>query len=231
MQWVGIVIPAHNEAERLPSCLHALTAAQARLLGRSSLRVDVLVVLDGCTDGSRAASAATPTLEIDARNVGAARRAGFEALLAARPASLEDRRCWLATSDADSTVPEEWLLRMLAYADAGWDAVAGTVGVTDWEHEWGEAAPRIRDAWAETYQPVDCHPHVHGANLGVRVDSYRRVGGMPAVGLSEDAALVALLEATGHRVRRAADLAVVTSSRRAARADGGFASFLDDLSA
>ena len=116
---------------------------------------------------------------------------------------------------------------MLAHAAGGWDAVAGTVRITD----WAEHSEHVQAAWAKDYEARDHHSHVHGANLGIRADAYRSVGGVPSVALSEDAQLVAALEGAGHRVLRAGDLPVATSARRRGRVEGGFATFLRELSA
>jgi glycosyltransferase involved in cell wall biosynthesis len=227
IDWVGVVVPAHNEADYLPGCLQALNIAIAEV----SVTVDVVVVLDACQDESSSAAAAFRCLPIEAHNVGAARRAGFAALLKARHEAVVDERCWLATTDADTLVPHDWLARMLVYADEGWDAVAGTVQVTDWADHWGEAAERVRQRWLNGYDGTDHHHHVHGANLGMRADCYLQVGGMPAVALSEDASLVTAMTAAGRRVRHAADLPVLTSSRSTPRARGGFGTLLEGLSA
>ncbi len=225
--WVGVVVPAHNEAAYLPSCLQALTIAVAEV----PVVVDTVVVLDACSDSSRQAAQGFRIVEIDAHNVGAARRAGFAALLSARPVAVPDERSWLATTDADTLVPRDWLSRMLGYAAAGWDAVAGTVRVTDWGEYWGPKAEQLQALWGAGYNGSDGHSHVHGANLGLRADCYRDVGGMPAVALSEDASLLAAIAAAGRRVRHAADLPVVTSSRSTPRAEGGFGTLLGELSA
>ena len=227
IEWVGIVVPAHNEADYLPSCLRALEAA----IGNVTVAVDVEVVLDACNDSSFSAAAPFPTLEIDAHTVGAARRAGFAKLLSARPPEIDEERCWLATTDADTLVPPDWLDRMLTHAANGWDAVAGTVRVTDWAEHWGAAAERVRERWLDGYNGTDHHHHVHGANLGLRANCYRAVGGMPAVALSEDASLLSAIAAAGWRVRHAADLPVLTSSRSSPRAPGGFGTTLQGLSA
>lgn len=223
IKWIGVVVPAHNEQELLPACIAALQAAAAVI----DLPVGLLVVLDACTDDSAAAAHPVPTLAVQARSVGVARRVGFTRLLAARPAGILDSQTWLATTDADTVVPADWLLRMASYAAAGWEAVAGTVRVTD----WGEHPAQVRSVWQHEHEDAHHHSHVHGANLGVRADAYRRVGGMPAVPLSEDAQFIAALEAAGRRVFRAGDLPVVTSARRQARANGGFAGYLRGLSA
>lgn len=230
IDWVGVVVPAHDEEAYLPSCLRALSIAIAGV-PISVNQVDVVVVLDACTDRSRQAAEAFRIVEIDAHNVGAARRVGFAALLSGRPVTLPDERCWLATTDADTLVPPDWLSRMLTYAGEGWDAVAGTVRVTDWAEHWGPKAQQLQTIWRDGYNADDGHAHVHGANLGLRADCYRDVGGMPAVALSEDESLIAAIATTGRRVRHAADLPVVTSSRSTPRAKGGFGTLLTELSA
>jgi len=170
-------VPAHDEEALLPACLASLgrAAADPALAG---IPVRIVVVLDACTDASAAVvaraepgPASLAALPIDARNVGAARAAGFERLLAERPAG--PARLWLATTDADTVVPPGWLARQPAHAVAGWDAVAGTVEVTDWSGHaaWVQAS---FDAAYRVWRPGQPHPHVHGANLGVRGSAYLR---------------------------------------------------------
>jgi hypothetical protein len=68
------------------------------------------------------------------------------------------------------------------------------------------------------------HPHVHGANLGVRADAYLAAGGFAAHPTGEDHALWrALADRPRIATRR---IPVVTSARRRARAPSGFAGFL-----
>ena len=91
---------------------------------------------------------------------------------------------WLAHTDADTHVPPDWLTRQLHYAALGYDAVAGVVDVDSFD----EYPLDVIDAFAERYGTglTGHHTHVHGANLGVRASAYRRVGGWPAMALSED---------------------------------------------
>ncbi|MEK6346696.1 MAG: glycosyltransferase [Burkholderia sp.] len=211
---IGVVIPAHNEARRLAACLSAATAA-ARHPALRQEPVQVVVVLDSCSDGSArlAATFDVVTLSVDARNVGVARAAGAEHLL-----RLGAR--WLAFTDADSRVAPDWLVAQLAL---GADAVCGTVAVTDWR---GHPA-HVREHWRRTYRDEDGHRHVHGANLGVSARAYRRAGGFPALACHEDVMLVDLLAATGASIAWSAAPRVVTSARRDARARGGFGDTLD----
>jgi glycosyltransferase involved in cell wall biosynthesis len=218
---VGIVVPARDEELLLPGCLDALEAAAARV----AVPVLIVVVLDGCVDGSRAVAAARPSvvvLEIDARNVGVARRVGTAAVLDWAAATPSDE-VWIATTDADTVVPSNWLTGQLALAADGWEAVVGTVTVEDWSDHPIATGPR----WASGYHAVEHHPHVHGANLGFCAAAYLESGGWPPLAVHEDVALVAAL--SHRRLVRTATLPVVTSARRDARAVGGFGDTLSDL--
>ena len=79
---IAVVIPAHNEARRLGRCLRAVQAAalQAQQAGH---QVEVLVVLDRCSDGSAAVARrfGVQVLTVDAGNVGMARRVGAAYML------------------------------------------------------------------------------------------------------------------------------------------------------
>ncbi len=220
---VGVIVPAHNEQDLLPACLASLRRA-ARAL--PDVPVGLVVVADACTDrtaqAARAAGATVVTVSV--RNVGAARAAGISELLR-RVRTLDPADVWLATTDADTVVPESWLRQQVRCAGQGWDAVVGTVQVAD----WSGYRPDVRSHYDSFYDRGDGpHPHVHGANLGVRASAYLAAGGFPAVPTAEDHALVTALAAQG-RVLRTRTLPVVTSARRQARAPHGFSHFLGEL--
>jgi glycosyltransferase involved in cell wall biosynthesis len=214
---IGLVVPAHDEEELLPGCLEALRRAAQRAGARP---VHTLVVVDACRDrtAQRARAAGAGVVEIQARRVGSARATGFAAALR-RAHGTDPAQVWLATTDADTLVPQHWLARQISYAEAGWDAVLGTVTVSDWSGHPGH----VPDVFAARYaHEAESHPHVHGANLGVRGSAYLTAGGFQALGTGEDHALVAALEAAGRPIVRSTDLAVETSARRQARAPYGF---------
>jgi glycosyltransferase involved in cell wall biosynthesis len=212
---VGVVVPARNEELLLPGCLDALHVAAA---GLTEVAIHVVVVLDSCTDASAAVVAAYPwvqAVETADGNVGIARARGVTRILEQAGGTPIDR-IWLATTDADSQVPSDWLTGQLAFAREGWEVVVGTVDVDDWSGHPPDTAPR----WLASYRHVEHHPHVHGANLGCSAAAYLDAGGWSPVASEED---VALLAALAHRrVIRTATLPVVTSSRRDPRAIGGF---------
>lgn len=216
---VAVVVPAHDERALLPGCLAALAVA-AHHPALDGIPVRLVPVLDACTDGSTAPGA----VRITARNVGIARATGCAVALRDCP----PEQLWLATTDADSRVPADWLAVQLRLHRAGADAVAGTVQVADWS---GQPA-RVRRRFASTYgQPGEDHRHVHGANLGLSATAYLAAGGVPALPVGEDQALADALRATGHRVVATGRIPVRTSARRTGRATGGFADHLRALGA
>lgn len=222
---VGVIVPAHNEQKLLPACLASLHRAARALRGTP---VHLVVVADDCRDltARTARRGGAAVLTISARNVGAARAAGVhEALRLA--GHLDPADIWLATTDADSVVPASWLRQQVRQAGQGWDAVIGTVRVTDWSGYQRETRSRFR----ERYAGAGPHLHVHGANLGIRASAYLAAGGFQAMSTAEDHALVAALTAGGSRVLRTRALSVVTSARREARAPHGFSHYLTELDA
>jgi glycosyltransferase involved in cell wall biosynthesis len=222
---IGIVVPAHDEQDRLGRCLAALWRA-AHQPGVPQVRL--VVVADSCTDSTVevARRADVEVIELAARSAGAARAAGFEWVLRTCPAPLSE--LWLATTDADSIVPLDWLAMQMRIARAGWEAIAGTVIVSDWEAGQAHLAARF----AAQYGPHrDDHPHVHGANLGISASALLRAGGFPRLALAEDHALVDALTSRGVPVARPGGPPVTTSGRLDSRAPGGFGGLLRSLCA
>jgi glycosyltransferase involved in cell wall biosynthesis len=220
---VGIVVPARNEQDLLPAALRALDRS-AQPVRRRDVVVDLLVVADSCTDATAtvARSAAVEVLDVSVGAVGPARAAGFQFLLRRHQGVPRDR-FWLASTDADSRVPANWLVGQLALAASGADLVVGTVAVDDWSSH----PPHVEARWRADYDPRDGHRHVHGANVGARADAYVEVGGFAALDRGEDVALVAAL--AHRRVLRTGAIPVLTSARPRSRAGGGFADHLAGL--
>jgi glycosyltransferase involved in cell wall biosynthesis len=215
-----IVVPAHNEKSALPECLTAISAAAAR----ADVPVTVVVVLDSCDDGSSAlADRWGPTVqfvEIDAHSVGEARAAGFSY---ARTQDLAGPHTWYATTDADSRVDPNWLVRQLTAAA---DMVLGVVRIANWRQIPAAAVRRYRRAYRAKIHSDRGHDHIHGANMGFAADAYWDVGGFEALTSDEDVDLVRRFEVAGYRIRRDTRLSVVTSARQIGRAPTGFAAHL-----
>jgi cellulose synthase/poly-beta-1,6-N-acetylglucosamine synthase-like glycosyltransferase len=221
---VGILVPARDEQQRISACLRALADARARLrLQRPSISVRVVVVLDRCTDATAAIAAAhgVATVVTDAGCVGLARATGSRELLGSSAAAADET--WLASTDADSVVPPEWLVGMIRHAEAGSHLVVGTA------LPGPGLAPEVERRWLAAHVLREGHPHVHGANLGVRGDAYLAAGGWPHLASGEDEGLVRRAAAAGVPTTRTAAHPVRSSTRLAGRAPRGFSSYLRGL--
>lgn len=227
---VGVVVPARDEAALLPRCLEALERAVAQ----AGAPCQVVLVLDACTDDSTEVVDALQqrldlpltVLQSSAGSVGAARATGATWLLDRQGGE----KLWLASTDADSAVCQDWLSGQLELARQGAVLVAGTVVVDSWSG-WSAG---LRRRYAHSYARQldhDGHGHVHGANLGLTADLYRELGGFAQQHAGEDVALVAAAQAAGVTVTWTSDLPVTTSARHRGRAPHGFATHLRHLEA
>ena len=222
-----IAVPARDETGSIDECLRSLDVAAARC----SPRVAAVLAADTCTDD---------TVAVARRRVGAGRHIGWR-IIEGRWASASRARAaailcalgalgptdlatvWIANTDADCTVPDDWLMRQLAHAATGADALAGTVRLDP-----ATTSPELLSLFDAGYRPAaPTHPHVHAANFGVRADVYLRLGGWsPHTMLGEEHAFWRRLRVGGFDVRQPSDLVVTTSSRTVSRVRGGFASAL-----
>ena len=220
---VGVVVPAHDEAADIATCIQALRRALA--LATDVEESWIVVVADHCGDDTArrarlALGAAGEVVEIGAGNVGHARRIGAERALV-RLRQSDPARTWLLTTDADTTAPTGWVETQLRLATAGAAAVAGIVRVDSFADHPTHVANR--HAGAYVLAADGSHDHVHGANLGVRADGYRAVGGWAALRTGEDHDLWNRLRAGGWPVVASARSWVTTSGRAVGRAPWGFA--------
>lgn len=213
---IAAIVPACNEERTIGACLRSLAAASRcpQLKGEATLLV---VALDTCTDATEhiARRTGASVVALKGRNVGMARSAGAQV-------ALEAGARWLAFTDADSMVAPNWFSAQL---DQSADAVCGTVAVVD----WGTYGARMRSHFEATYTDADGHRHIHGANLGVSAEAYRRVGGFRPLESSEDVALVQALQDSGASIAWSAAPRVLTSARRHFRAPGGFGATLQRI--
>ncbi|WP_417215825.1 glycosyltransferase [Arthrobacter sp.] len=227
---ITVIVPVRDEEELLGAALDHLRAAMDHVETDGRRKARLVVVLDACTDSSariaEALAGVDPRVRVihtAVRAVGAARDLGVRTALAALPA-MSLRRHWIANTDADTRVPPDWLQVFADAADAGADALVGTV-----EPDAGDLGRQRFLAWQSLYVRQDGHPHIHGANLGVRASTYCEVGGFPQVPGDEDVRLVHALRAHGANVRSSAQLHVITSGRLHGRVGHGFADFLAGL--
>lgn len=222
---VVVGVPARNEECWIERALTSLRAACDRF--SREVLVQVVVAADQCQD--RTAAIARSLTVTDPRftiieggwnSAGGARRAAIAAGLNISGRELTASRTWIATTDADTVVPNDWLRVQLDLARRGADAVAGIVEL----HIDADHTAAVDAAFRRTY-PVSQrdHGHVHAANLGVRADAYLAVGGFSTDPLGEDQRLWQALRVAGYRCHPSPALVVATSARLRARAPGGFA--------
>lgn len=104
---ISLVVPAHNEAAFLPACLEAAR----RAAGRCGSRVEIIVVLNRCTDGTEeiARRHGCVIVREDAKNLALIRNAGA----AAATGGI------LVTCDADSRMHPETFREIVRRLSSG----------------------------------------------------------------------------------------------------------------
>jgi cellulose synthase/poly-beta-1,6-N-acetylglucosamine synthase-like glycosyltransferase len=219
---VGVVIPAQNEQTTIESCI----ASVLKSLAGAGVDQWVVVVADHCADRTverarGALGSAGEVIEVSAGSAGAARRTGVARVLE-HWANRDPSHIWLANTDADTQVSDDWIAVQLQFADEGVTAVAGIVHL---DSGGSSAAHKVyRDTYLTSADGT--HSHVHGANFSVRADAYEDVGGWSNLALAEDHCLWTRLRRKGWRVSSPVSSVVTTSARLEGRAKGGFADTL-----
>lgn len=133
---VGVVLPVHNEQALLAAALESLGVALSELQS-ATFTSGACVVLDSCTDRSEEITLSwrrdgarkrivceVQVLATNQRNVGAARAMGCAALLEGWK-HVNPSRIRLATTDADSCVPRDWLSEQVRAHEEGVDLLVG----------------------------------------------------------------------------------------------------------
>ncbi len=239
---VAVAIPVKNEDGYLPACLDALDLAAGRYGGR----VTIVAMANNCTDRTveilatwrpRHATLAWAAVSLlpGARHAGWARRLAFDAAADLLPHDTD----LLLSTDADTNVAPDWIVRAAAHIDAGNDAVAGRALTLRSDRAMlGTTARRRLDQLGRYYTALDYlravgapvaddpwprHYYEGGASIAMTRAVYRRIGGAPTPPVAEDRALFDRIRQVGGRVRHPLDVRVFTSCRIAGRAPGGMA--------
>jgi len=212
---IGIVIPAHNEEQHLSACLQSIQQA-VQLMGHE--QVEILVVLDSCTDQSHAIveSHQVNWIECNYACVGKARDFGIRHL-------IQQGVTWVACTDADSIVDPDWLLCQMHHQPT--DAICGIVVLDNLNHL---SAPQQQKYLAH-YQDSMGHQHIHGANLSFSVDAYLQAGGFEPIPCHEDVSLIQKFMTQYSKITWSNLVRVTTSSRLNGRAPQGLSHFLKQL--
>ncbi len=200
---VSVVIPAYNEELYITPTLEAL----GRQSGVAPQDYEVIVVDNNCTDRTAAIARLFGARVVAERRagVGYARSAGF----AAATAPL------IATTDADTVVPKNWLKAILAAFDDQQVVAVGGPGTYDIEHDVVNAVVnRSLPYLHELDRLIAGTHHLVGFNMAVRASAFVAVGGWnEALAIGEDLDLSQRLAAAG-KVTLLPDLRVTTSDRR-----------------
>jgi glycosyltransferase involved in cell wall biosynthesis len=236
-----VVVPARDEAERIGACLRAL----AEQCGVSHEAYEVVVVLDGCRDDTRARA-----LEVGVRHprlrlhlielgissgVGRARRVGMD-LACERLFAVGHPQGLIASTDADSVVAANWLEAKRALAAVGASAIGGSIELDPVEaselspqalRRRGEEAAkrlrRVRESGIPCSDQIAEHHQFSGASLALTAAVYRECGGLPVSAALEDEALERELSNRGIPIHRSRAVRVSTSARTEGRAPRGLA--------
>ncbi len=248
----SVIVPARNEAKRLPALIQAL-AAQQDSTGRifKCGIFDVLILLNNTTDRSSSVVAQLiaqyPMLKIQVASVslgkheshvGRARQIVMDAAWD-RLDSIGQFNGLILSTDADTAPDSHWLMETQAEISTGVDVIGGRALLLPAERH--ALTPRVRRLYLldlayrraleelknlyipDPYDPFPRHHQHFGASLAVSVAAYGAIGGLSAIEVSEDVALVQALTDAGYRMRHSDRVRVYTSARSQGRAQGGLA--------
>jgi hypothetical protein len=242
---IAIAVPLKNEASHILPMLSSLDESACRYGGD----VTLVVVANDCSDSSidLLASYLPRHMRLEwcavsmlpgSRHAGWARRLALDAAAD----QLRSPRDVLLSTDADTLVSPDWIRKIVAHIDLGYNAVAGQALTRREERQalGAEAKKRLdhigRYYTALSYLQMAANPvtddpwprHFYegGASIALTLELYRRIGGAPTPPVAEDKALFDRIREHGGRIRHPVDVRVFTSCRTVGRAPGGMADTL-----
>lgn len=227
---VAVIVPAHDEAAVVGAAMQSLS----RSAQQSAVPVTAVMVLDSCSDdtGAIVRSHIRTDRSIEwlyvstrCRRASSSRDAGLTTIAEHLQGRCPTSRVAVLSTDADSVVPTDWIVDHIGRLDAGADAVAGVVDLASESNEL--CYERWRAEYTTLFRADGTHPHVHCANLAVRLDVLGAAGGFGDLSRAEDIDLWRRMGALPTTRLRSDQTSVVrTSARLDGRVVGGFATAL-----
>ena len=218
---VLVVIPACNEEDSIADTIASIRLSIAHGSPRL-VKATIVVVCDSCTDDTYEVAkralieCRSLVLKVNFSSVGESRDWGVRIGL-----RVEADTRWVAFTDADSFVLPNWINLQVDAYQKGYDAFFGRV-----QFDTNNA---MLKSFRDLYQ-TQSHRYIHGANMGLSLEAFQKVGGIPRLKAHEDRNLVDLLEERGLNVFWDTNEAVQTSVRMNGRAPEGFAATLAEFS-
>lgn len=199
---ISVVVPALNEEKYIRGCLDALAD-----LEHPTFRVEFVVVDNGSTDRTAmlVRQAGVRLIHEPQRGVACARQAGFTAA----------RGEIIASTDADSMPPRDWLVRIVAIMQAAPDIVGVYGPYQFYDRGWQEnIMSRYLTGLFFGMTAGLGKPTFSGQNFAVRREAWERAGGFDPTWLSSEDTLLGFKLARLGRIRFCWDLVMPTSGRR-----------------
>ncbi len=239
-----VCVPVRNEAALLPACLGALKRAIGRLSGDSCGVIFIVnntadeladILREWAAGAGIAALVCEVTLLGSAANVAIARRLAFDIA-----EGVARRDAVILSTDADTRVGADWVVRLVAAVRGGAAMVAGGIEADEAElaglpakvHHVGAVERTLgdlyRQIWAQLV-PGEACPMMQtagGASMAISSAAYRAVGRLPTDARNEDRALAEAVLKAGAPFAEEPAASAVTSCRLDARASHGMADTL-----
>lgn len=203
---ISVVIPAYNEEKQISSCLDALVK-------QSTTRKFEVIVVDNNSSDKTAKVANEYNGKLNLRVIsekqkgrGSARHAGFN----------EANGSIILSTDADASVPENWIERIMsAFEDETRVlAVTGTCKITDSSFLTNALFNYFHPASMRVYKIFFGHYWLSGSNFAIQRATYIETGGFdPRLNIQEDIDLSFKVSRVG-RIKFISDLYVTVSGRR-----------------
>ncbi len=195
---ISVVIPAYNEENYLKSTLESLKKQALKPF-------EIIVVDNGSTDktGEVAKSLGVKVILEKKKGIGFARKIGFEE-------ALGDI---IATTDADTILPKDWLLKISKTFKKNSNIIAVGGPYNFNTNKYKLIIKIVSKIWIFGDRILNSGNNIPGVNMAVLKKAYFKVGGFREINYFEDLDLSLRLKKIG-KVVFLKDLLVTTSFRR-----------------